>query len=112
LLFARGDQPGIFARSLAGDVATNPEERLVEDYAYPPSAGVAPVVGGFYYVSYTPDGRARALRFYDDELRSARDVVLLPPNAERVWGLTVSPDGTEILFGAPQSGADIVLLEF
>jgi Tol biopolymer transport system component len=112
LLYTRLDQSGIFARSLTGNVATNPEERLVEDYAYPPSAGFQPVAGGFYYVGYTPDAQARALRFYDDELRSARDIALLPPSAELVWGVTVSPDGAEVLFGAPRSGADIVQLEF
>jgi Tol biopolymer transport system component/DNA-binding winged helix-turn-helix (wHTH) protein len=112
LLYTRFDRLGIFARSLSGDVAVNAEEQLVEDYAYPPSAGFEPVDGGFYYVGYTSDGRARAVRFYDDAQRSARDIALLPQNAELVWGLTVSPDGTEILFAAPQSGADIVLLEF
>jgi Tol biopolymer transport system component/DNA-binding winged helix-turn-helix (wHTH) protein len=112
VLYMRVDQTGIFARSLEGDVATNPEERLVEDYAFPPSAGFQPVEGGFYYVGYTPDAQARALRFYDDELRSARDIALLPPSAELVWGVTVSPDGTELLFGAPRVGADIVKLEF
>jgi len=29
-----------------------------------------------------------------------------------VFGVTVSPDGRELLFGAPTLGADIVLLEF
>ena len=29
-----------------------------------------------------------------------------------VFGVTVSPDGHELLFGAPTLGADIVLLEF
>jgi Tol biopolymer transport system component/DNA-binding winged helix-turn-helix (wHTH) protein len=108
LLYARPDAPGIFARSVHG----GPEERLVEDYAYPPSAGFQPVQGGFYYVSYTPDARARAFRFYDDVQRSAHDVAPVPANAGVVWGLTVSPDGRELLFGAPAARADIVLLEF
>jgi len=111
VLYARPDAPGIFARSLAGGAA-GPEERLVEDYAVPPSAGFEPVAGGFYYVGYTPGGQARAIRFYDDVLRTARDVAPLPPSAAYVWGVTVSPDGRELLFGAPTLGADIVLLEF
>jgi hypothetical protein len=111
VLYARNNAPGIFARSLAGGPGS-PEERLVEDYVYPPSAGFEPVAGGFYYVSYTPAARARAIRFYDDALRSAHDVAPVPRNAPVVWGLTVSPDGREILFGAPSSRADIVLLEF
>ena len=79
---------------------------------FPPSAGFQPVEGGFYYVSYTTDARARAFRFYDDARREARDVAPVPPGTDRVWGLTVSPNGREILFGAPTTGADIVLLEF
>jgi Tol biopolymer transport system component/DNA-binding winged helix-turn-helix (wHTH) protein len=112
LLYSRLNEPGIFTRSLAGDVASNPEERLVDDYPYPPSAALHPVEGGFYYASYTPAARARALRFYDDAQHAARDIAPLPPNADLVWGVTVSPDGRELLFGAAKSGADIVLLEF
>jgi Tol biopolymer transport system component/DNA-binding winged helix-turn-helix (wHTH) protein len=112
VLYTRSDQPGIFARSLEGDVAGNPEEHVVEDYAFPPSAGFQPVAGGFYYVSYGPDARARAVRFYDDALRAARDVAPLPADADAVWGLSVSPDGRELLLGAPSTGADIVQLEF
>jgi len=111
VLYARADTAGIFARSLAGGAA-GPEERLVEDYIYPPSAGFEPVAGGFYYVSYSPGGQARAIRFYDDALRGARDVASVPPDAAVIWGLAVSPDGRELLFGAPTSRADIVLLEF
>jgi len=111
VLYARSDAPGIFARSLAAD-AVGPEERLVDDYVYPPSAGFQPVAGGFYYVSYAPAGQARAIRFYDETLRSAHDVAPVPANASVVWGLTVAPDGRELLFGAPTSSADVVLLEF
>jgi hypothetical protein len=111
VLYARSDAPGIFARALAGG-PTSPEERLVDDYVYPPSAGFEPVAGGFYYVSYTPAAQARAIRFYDEARRSAHDVAPVPANAPVVWGLTVSPDGRELLLGAPSSRADIVLLEF
>ena len=97
---------------LLADGAASTEERLVEGYAFPPSAGFEPVAGGFYYVGYAPGGQARAIRFYDDALRTARDVAPLLPSAVIVWGVTVSPDGRELLFGAPTSGADIVLLEF
>ena len=112
ILYSKLDRPGIYTRSLAGDIASNPEERLVEDYGLPPSAALQPVVGGFYYASYSSAGRARALRFYDDVQRTARDIALLPGDADLVWGVTVSPDGRELLFGAARSGADIVLLEF
>ncbi len=112
ILYSKLDRPGIYTRSLAGDIASNPEERLVEDYGLPPSAALQPVVGGFYYASYSRAGWARALRFYDDVQRTARDIALLPGDADLVWGVTVSPDGRELLFGAAKSGADIVLLEF
>jgi hypothetical protein len=112
LLYVHPNEPGIFARSLEGDVATNVEEHLVVDYAYPPSHSLQPVEGGFYYVGYTPDGRARALRFYDDATGAATDIAPVPASAEVVWGLTASPDGPEILFGAPERGADLVQLEF
>jgi Tol biopolymer transport system component len=112
LLYVRPNQPGIFVRSLVGDVASNPEERLVADYAHPPSHGIQPVEGGFYYVGYTPDGRARAVRFFDDATGAATDVAPVPANADVVWGLTVSRDERELLFGAPDLGADLVQLEF
>jgi hypothetical protein len=35
LLYIKDDRPGLFARSLAGDPAANPEERLVEDIQGP-----------------------------------------------------------------------------
>lgn len=112
LLYVRSNEPGIFARSLEGDVASNPEELLVADYAHPSSHSLQPVEGGFYYVGYTPGARARALRFYDEATRTATDIAPVPAGADVVWGLTVSPDERELLFGAPGPDADLVLLEF
>jgi hypothetical protein len=90
----------------------NPEALLVADYAHPSSHSLLPVEGGFYYVGYTPDARARALRFYDEATGTATDIVPVPTSAGVVWGLTVSPDEQQLLFGAPGPVADLVLLEF
>ena len=110
LFYAKHNQLGIFARSLEGDVASNPEERVVDDYYLAPSAGFQPVENGIFYAGYTPDGRARALRFFDYAQRAAQDIALLP--AVTIWGLAVSPDQRELLYAAPESAADLVLLEF
>jgi dipeptidyl aminopeptidase/acylaminoacyl peptidase len=112
ILYAKPNEFGIFARALAGDVANNPEQRLVDDYWFPPSAGFQPVEQGIFYVGYTPSGRARALRFFDYAQGTAKDIAPLPPHALVVWGLTVSPDHREVLYAIPEAGADLVLLEF
>jgi Tol biopolymer transport system component/DNA-binding winged helix-turn-helix (wHTH) protein len=112
LLYVRSNEPGIFARSLEGEVASNPEVLLVADYAYPSSHSFLPVEGGFYYVGYTPDARARALRFYNDATGAATDIAPVPAGADAVWGLAVSPDERQLLFGAPGPDADLLLLEF
>jgi Tol biopolymer transport system component/DNA-binding winged helix-turn-helix (wHTH) protein len=105
-------EPGIFARSLEGDVATNPEERLVDDYQRPPSGGFEPLDDGIVYVGFSTDGRARALRFYDFATGRGRDIVALPTEAAVVWGIAVSPDGRELLYTLPTSGVDLIRLEF
>ncbi len=104
-------EPGLFARSLAGDVATNPEEQLVDDYRYPASGGFQPLDDGIMYVSYSDD-RARALRFYDFATGRGTDVASIPAEAAVVWGIAVSPDGRELLYTLPTSGADLIRLEF
>jgi Tol biopolymer transport system component/DNA-binding winged helix-turn-helix (wHTH) protein len=112
IFYMRRGEAGIFARSLVGDVATNPEKRLVDDYWYPPSAGFQAVDDGIFYVSYSSTGRARALRFYDAASGRASDVAPLPAEAGSVWGITVSPDERELLYTVPGSGFDLVALEF
>lgn len=105
-------EPGLFARSLVGDVATNPEEQLVDDYRYPPSSGFQVLDDGIMYVSYAPDDRARALRFYDFATGRGSDIAAIPPEAGVVWGIAVSPDGRELLYTLPTSGVDLVRLDF
>ena len=105
-------EPGIFARSLEGDVAANPEERLVDDYQRPPSGGFQPLDDGIVYVSYSTDSRARALRFYDFATGNSTDIAAVPAEAGVVWGIAVSPDGRELLYTLPTSGVDLIQLEF
>jgi hypothetical protein len=99
----------VYARAVDGDVRSNAEETLVTDSAYP--IGVAAMADGFLYIGYTPDGQSPTIRFYDYSTRSARTVARLPGRS--VETLTVSPDGSELLYAAQaESGADLVLLEF
>ena len=95
-----------------GDVASNPEEQLVNDYRYPPSSGFQPLDDGIMYVSYAPDDRARALRFYDFATGRGSDIAPIPAEAGVVWGIAVSPDGRELLYTLPTSGVDLIRLEF
>jgi len=113
LLFSRGRQSGYFRWPLDAASGHDEAERLVSDYK-PSSAangGIAPVGDGFYYVAMTEDATPRAIRFYDYARGEVKDVAPVPPST--AIGLTVSPDGSELLYaaiGEPQ--VDIVLLEF
>ena len=115
LFYTKLNEYGIFARSLEGELASNPEERIVDDYWYPPSAGFQPVDGGLFYVGYTPDGTARAIWFFDFAQGAAKDVLPLSVRyGTSIWGLTVAPDHRELLFASlsAESGTDLVQLEF
>jgi Tol biopolymer transport system component/DNA-binding winged helix-turn-helix (wHTH) protein len=111
LLYARTGEPGIFTRSLRGDVAHNPEVKLVDDYRLT-LGGFVPVKDGFYYLGHTPAGQPQAFRFYDYASRKVHDVVPAPNGVG--LGLAVSPDGRELLYSAAAAGAgaDLVLIEF
>jgi len=111
LLYSKSSERGIFARSLAGEPADNPEERLVDDYV-PSLGGIAPVDGGLFYLGCGADGQPRAFRFFDYASRVARDIAPAPRSTS--FGLTVAPNGGELLYSADatESGGDLVLLEF
>jgi Tol biopolymer transport system component len=111
LLYSKEFERGLFARSLQGDVASNAEEKLVDDYI-PMLGGFAAVDDGVFYLSHTEQGLPRAFSFYDFRTRAARDV--LPAPASVWFGLTVSPDLKHLLYasGSPESGTDLVLFEF
>ena len=112
LLYAKDGKPGLFARSLQGDVARNPERKLLDDFVVAPLAAYIPVRGGIFYLGYTPEGRPRAFRYYDFAAGAAHDVMPAPRGVS--LGLTVSPDERELLYAADQqdAGADISLFEF
>ncbi|MDR0779819.1 MAG: hypothetical protein LBF16_03865, partial [Pseudomonadales bacterium] len=111
LLYTKLGEFGIFARSLAGDPAQNPEERLVDDYT-PLLGSIVPVADGFFYLGLTRIGQPRAFRFFDYATRTAKDVAVAAPSVN--IGMTVSPDGRELLYAANaiESGTDLMLIEF
>jgi serine/threonine protein kinase len=111
LLYIKDDRPGLFARSLKGDPATNPEERLVEDIRGP-FAYFAPVPEGIYYTGQNASGAYIAIRFFDYARRKTVDVapktITGPVNS-----LTVSPDHTSLAYTQnPKSEIDLTLIQF
>jgi Tol biopolymer transport system component/DNA-binding winged helix-turn-helix (wHTH) protein len=112
LVYAKDGKPGLFARSLQGDVARNPERKLLDDFVVAPLVAYIPAKGGIFYLGYTPEGRPRAFRYYDFATDTAHDVMPAPRGLS--LGLTVSPDEHELLYAADQqdAGADITLFEF
>jgi WD40-like Beta Propeller Repeat len=111
VLYAKTSEPGLFARNLAGDPSLNPEERLVDDFKMG-NGGMLPVPNGIYYLSFSPQGRPQAFRFFDYRMRRANDIA--PAPAILQYGLTVSRDQRELLYSATNgaSGDDLVMLEF
>jgi Tol biopolymer transport system component/DNA-binding winged helix-turn-helix (wHTH) protein len=111
LLFSRGPS-GYWRWPLHAASGHAEAEQLVSDYK-PSSAangGIAPVHDGFYYVATAEDATPRAIRFYDYARGEVKTVALVPPSTG--IGLTVAPDGSEVLYAATgQPQADLVLLE-
>jgi hypothetical protein len=56
ILYSKINEFGIFSRSLEGDPAKNPEERIVDDYT-PLGGGYDPVWDGFFYTGMSPTER-------------------------------------------------------
>src|SRR5262249_23162436 len=111
LLYIKDDRPGLFARSLAGDLAANPEERLVEDIRGP-IAYFAPVPEGVYYTGKNSSGAITTIRFLDYARRKTVDVA-----AKAITGplnsLTVSPDLRSLFYTqVPRSEIDLTLIQF
>jgi len=110
LLYAKTNSFGIFARALDQDSASSVEERLVDDYL-PPNGGIYPVEDGFYYLSSTSAGVARAFRFYDFATKKSVDVA--PAPAKIGPGLSASPDRRRLAYCAEvEGGADLIMLEW
>jgi dipeptidyl aminopeptidase/acylaminoacyl peptidase len=111
VLYWKANTPGIFRRSLIGDVARNPEELLVPDF-WPNNqlGGYAPVADGIYYVSGDAIGRPGPFRFFDYATRKSMDVAPAVPGLLR--GFAVSPDRRRFLFSASaEVGGDLLSLE-
>jgi Tol biopolymer transport system component len=114
LLYARnGGPPGIYRRSLEGNVTSNAEELVVSDYQLQSGAwgGWAAVPNGLYYTSFA-GGAFRAIRYYDWATRTSIEVLSDPGRITS--GLTVSPDQTRLWYAALPDDADIdlTMLEF
>jgi Tol biopolymer transport system component len=111
IVYGKASKFGIFARSLEGDPAKNPEEKLVDDYT-PLAGGFEVFRDGFYYSSFTPLGIPKAFRYFDYARRKAMDIAAAP--ATLGVGLSVSPDQRHLMYSAIEeaSGYDLLLLEF
>jgi Tol biopolymer transport system component len=114
ILYIKSTEPGIFARTIAADGFREDEIRLVDDYVLMRGA-TAPVEGGFYYIGHAmPEELPTAIKFYDFAAGAAKDVQPVPLDVD--IGMSVSPDGTELLFAAgssdPQADLTIHELEF
>src|SRR5262249_35696707 len=111
VLYKKTGGPGIFRRSLQGDVARNPEELLVPDF-WPGGqlGGYAPVASGGYYVSGDANRKPGPFRYYDYATKKSIHVAPAVAGLER--GFTVSPDRRRMLVAASaEVGGDLLLLE-
>jgi Tol biopolymer transport system component/DNA-binding winged helix-turn-helix (wHTH) protein len=108
LLYAKFEQPGIYARSLSGDAVRNPELRLVKDYVPPLHFEAAD--DGIYYVGCTPAGQPRAFRFYSFASGQSVDIAPTPPNY--TGDLAVTPDRSRLAYTTATRGQeDLVQLD-
>lgn len=109
LLYAKFEQPGIYARSLSGDATKNSEIRLVDDFV-PLFGRFAPVDDGIYYVGYTPTGQLRAFRFYSFVSGQSVDIAPTPP--DYYADLAITPDRKRLAYTTAAKGSeDLVQLD-
>jgi hypothetical protein len=109
LLYAKYEQHGIYARSLAGVATKNPETRLIEDYV-PAVGGLAPMDDGVYCVGSAPAGQPRAFRFYSFASGQAVDIAPTPPNY--AGDISVAPDRRRLAYSTEAKGSqDLVQLD-
>jgi hypothetical protein len=109
LVYGKLEQPGIYGRSLSGDVLKNPEIRLVKDFV-PFKGNFEPVDDGIYYVASTPTGEPRAFRFYSFASGQSVDIAPTPPNYSD--DLVVAPDRSRIAYTTTTKGSqDLVQLD-
>ena len=111
ILYGKMGHLGVFSRSLDGDPADNPEEKLVDDYI--PGADLSPVQDGFYYTSWNGAGKPRAVRFYSYVQKKALNVAMLPDLIPNPADLAVSPDRRRLVYTQFSGlGTDLTLIEF
>jgi Tol biopolymer transport system component len=111
VLYWKSHRPGIFRRSLKGDLSKSPEELLIPDF-WPNNqlGGYAPVADGIYYVSGDAEGRPGPFRYFAYASHKSIDVAPAAPGLGR--GFTVSPDRRRLVFAAsPEAGGDLLSLE-
>jgi hypothetical protein len=109
LAYAKYEQHGIYARSLAGDATKNPETLLIQDYL-PAFSRLVAVDDGIYYVGSTPAGQPRAFRFYSFASGQAVDIAPTPPNY--AGSISVSPDRRRLAYSTEAKGSqDLVQLD-
>jgi Tol biopolymer transport system component len=112
ILYGKLGRAGIFSRSLEGDVATNSEIKLVDDYK-PPGADLMPFADGLYYIGWDGPAKPRVARFYNFKQRKSVDVAVLPGRVSDTPGLIVAPARRSLAFSVfPGSSKDFTLIEF
>jgi len=112
ILYFKESQRGIFSRSLDGDAAANPEEKLVDDYKAP-GDDLNPFDDGVYYISWNGDAARRAVRFYSYASKKSVDVFVLPGPMGSPQAMTVSPDRRRLVYDQfSRTGNDLSLINF
>jgi hypothetical protein len=112
LVYFKVGHTGIFSRSLDGDPATNPEEKLVDDYK-PPGDDLNPFPDGVYYINWNGDGQRRSIRFYSYAQKKSVDIFVLPGPVGSPQDLTVSPDRLQMVYHQLSGlGTDLSMIEF
>jgi Tol biopolymer transport system component len=108
LFYVQVGRDGLFARSLVGDIASNPETVVIADYR--PLLPWQVARDGLYYSSVGADN-VRRIRFVDERTQQPTEVIEVSTPVDS-FGL--SADGTTLWYAALQgsAGSDLTLLEF
>jgi Tol biopolymer transport system component len=95
IFYGKAPQPGLYVRSLEGDIASNPETLLLEDYLGP--VGFVPSERGIFYRGRDSERGQATLRFFDFELQRSFELGSSPLQ-DGAATLALSADGTRLLF--------------
>jgi hypothetical protein len=108
LFYVQVGRAGLFARSLAGDVANNPETVVIPDYR--PLFAWQVARDGLYYLTVDADN-VRHIRFLDETTGQSTDVLEISTALD---SFGVSADDTTLWYSALQgsAGSDLTLFEF